>query len=69
MDVSEKKISIIEWLLKLKDEKVLDKIGMLAESSVDKWDELTKEQQDEINKAISRINKGEDVPHQTVMTR
>jgi hypothetical protein len=43
-NILEKKLSIIEWLLKLKDDTILNKIELLQRTNVDHWNELTKAQ-------------------------
>ena len=40
MDIQAKKLSLIEWLLNLQDEKVLNQIENLK-AGTDFWDELT----------------------------
>lgn len=67
MNILAKKLSIIEWLLKLQDETILNKISLLQKYSVDKWDELTSEQQAEIDEAIAQLERGEGIPHEKVM--
>ena len=69
MNVLAKKISIIEWLLKLQDKNILEKIGVLAENNIDKWDELTKEQRADLLEAISEINSGKGISHENVMAK
>ena len=69
MNVLAKKLSIIEWLLKLQDENILEKIGSLVESNIDKWDQLTEEQKAELNEAIAEINSGKGIPHENVMSK
>lgn len=69
MNVLAKKISIIEWLLKLQDETLLNKIGALIESKIDKWDMLTGEQQMELSDAATEIEQDKGVPHEKVMSK
>lgn len=69
MNILEKKINIIEWLLKLQDETILNKIELIHKYSVDEWDQLTDVQKAEIDNAISEIERGEGVAHDTVMDK
>lgn len=67
MNILAKKLSIIEWLLRLQDEIILEKIGVLVENNIDGWDELTDEQKADLNESIAQINSGKGVPHEKVM--
>ena len=69
MSTVEKKITLIEWLLHLEDKTILKKIERLLEFGVDKWDELSKAQQREINESIAELDKGKGVGHHTAMTK
>ena len=69
MNTLAQKISIIEWVIKLQDETLLNKIGMLQKQAVEKWDELTVNQKAELEEAIRQIERGEGVPHHQVMAK
>ena len=69
MNVHAEKISIIEWLLKIQDKNILEKMGMLVKANVDKWDHLTDEQKAEFEKAIAEIDSGKGIPHLKAMAK
>lgn len=67
--ILEKKLGIIEWLLKLKDDTIISKIELLQRTNVDHWDELSKEQQQEIEEAFTELENGEGMPHREVIAK
>ena len=69
MTVLEKKMNLIEWLLQLEDKTILKKVERLLNYRVDRWDELTKAQQAEIDESIAELDKGKGIAHNTVMTK
>ncbi|OFY83046.1 MAG: hypothetical protein A3F72_18790 [Bacteroidetes bacterium RIFCSPLOWO2_12_FULL_35_15] len=68
-NILEKKLNIIEWLLKLKDDTIISKIELLQKTNVDSWDELTKEQKQEIEEAFSELENGKGIPHREVIAK
>lgn len=59
MDISIKKIELIEWLTKIEDEGLINKIADLKkESETDWWDSLTNEQQEDIQAGLDDIEAG-----------
>ncbi len=68
-NILEKKLSIIEWLLKLKDDTIISKIELLQKTNVDRWDELTKAQKQEIEEAFTELENGKGIPHRKVMAK
>lgn len=68
-NILEKKLSIIEWLLKLKDDTIISKIELLQKTNVDRWDELTKAQQQEIEEAFTELENGKGISHREVMAK
>ncbi|MBI3502542.1 MAG: hypothetical protein HY063_12195 [Bacteroidetes bacterium] len=69
MTTLEKKMNMIEWLLHLEDKILLKKVERLLEYGADRWDELTKAQQAEIDASINELDKGKRIAHQTVMNK
>ncbi|TAL61357.1 MAG: hypothetical protein EPN85_05020 [Bacteroidetes bacterium] len=69
MTTLEKKMNLIEWLLHMEDKTILRKVERLLEYGVDKWDQLTKAQQKEIDEAIAELDKGKGIAHHAVMTK
>jgi predicted transcriptional regulator len=47
----------------------LNKIELLRKANVEHWDELTPEQQAEIEEAFTELNKGNGVGHEEVMSK
>lgn len=68
-NILEKKLNIIEWLLKLKDDTIISKIELLQKTNVDHWDELTTEQKKEIEEAFTELENGKGIPHRQVMAK
>lgn len=67
--ILEKKLNIIEWLLKLKDDTIISKIELLQRTNVDHWDELTEAQKQEIEAAFTELENGKGIPHRKVMAK
>ncbi len=68
-NILEKKLSIIEWLLKIKDATIINKIELLQKTNVDHWDELTKSQKQEIEEAFTELESGKGISHREVMAK
>jgi predicted transcriptional regulator len=68
-NILEKKLSIIEWLLKIKDATIINKIELLQKTNVDHWDELTTSQKQEIEEAFAELESGKGIPHREVMAK
>ncbi len=66
MDIQAKKLVLIEWLLKLQDERLLNKIEKLKEQS-DFWDELTPEEQVRIESGIEDLDAGRKTPYESII--
>jgi hypothetical protein len=66
MDISAKKLVLIEWLLKLQDERLLGKIEKIKEQS-DFWNELTAEEQAKIEDGIKDLNAGRKTPYESII--
>jgi|GraSoiStandDraft_8_1057269.scaffolds.fasta_scaffold90695_2 hypothetical protein len=69
MNITSVKLNLIEWLIRVKDETILNKIELLRKTNVERWDELTPEQQAEIEEAFAELDKGNGVGHEEVMSK
>ena len=58
-----KKLSLIEWLLAVKDEKVLKKIEKIKEESIDEFDLLDASTKAEIEASLKQLDKGQRIKH------
>ena len=59
MDISVKKIELIEWLTKIDDEGLINKISALKkETEVDWWDSLNDEQRQDIEAGLEDLEAG-----------
>lgn len=66
MDIQAKKLVLIEWLLKLQDERLLGTIEKLKEQS-DFWDELTPEEQAKIEDGIKDLDAGRKTSYESII--
>lgn len=70
MDIQAEKIRLIECLAGLNDTKTLNEfITLKKKKEVDWWDEISAEEQAEIEEGLAQTDKGEVVPHEEVMAR
>lgn len=69
MDIQAKKLSLIQWLAGLTDERLLKKVEAISKEDVDFWDELTEQQQKEIKQGINELDAGKKHDYQQVMSR
>lgn len=68
MNIEAVKLELMQLLLNTNKESILLKIKRIyQEESSDWWDELSAEEQREIEKSILEDDKGEITAHQTVM--
>jgi len=58
MDIQAKKLSLIQWLADVTDERLLNKVEDIRKEDVDFWDELTESQQLEIKQGINELDAG-----------
>ncbi len=61
MDIKSEKLSLIEWISGLRDEKTIDKLMKFRESqqnSEDWWDSLRKEELESIQRGLKDIEEG-----------
>ncbi|AEM72151.1 hypothetical protein Murru_3130 [Allomuricauda ruestringensis DSM 13258] len=71
MNIQAEKIELAKMLLNTNDPKIIQSIKQIfkKESSTDFWDELTTEQQAEINQGISEIENGDVVDFDSFMAK
>lgn len=70
MDIQAEKIRLIEWLAGLNDTKTLNEfITLKKKKEVDWWDEISAEEQAEIEEGLAQADRGEVVPHKEVMEK
>ncbi|MCM4167087.1 hypothetical protein KCTC52924_02663 [Arenibacter antarcticus] len=70
MNIEAKKLELMHLLLQTQKESLLAKLKkVFDEEQVDWWNEMTKEEQEEINTGLKQADKGEYVASETVMKR
>ena len=69
MDITTTKLNLIEWLIKVKDQTILSKIELLRKTNAERWDELTPDQQAEIEEAFTELDHGNGMAHKEVMAK
>jgi hypothetical protein len=62
-----RKLSIIDSLVGLKNERIISLIETLLKSETDFWNQLTDNQKARIELAISEIDAGKGLSHESVM--
>lgn len=67
MSIQAQKLNLIEWLLKLQDEKIIKQIENLK-AGTDFWDELTKSEKEEINRGIEEFDRGEKHSYEAIVS-
>lgn len=68
ISIQNKKIELIQWLSTLEDVSIIDKIlNLRKDVETVWWDELTKEEQQDIKKSIQQANDGQFIDNETVM--
>ena len=68
MDIKAKKLSLIEWLLKIKDETLIRQIENLR-AGTDFWDDLSEAEKEEIDKGLTELDKGEAHNYESIIAR
>lgn len=69
MNIETRKVSIINWITRLNDEKILSKIESIQQSEPDWWDMISDKEKSEIAQGLNEIEKGELLTHDEVMER
>ncbi|HPQ21084.1 MAG TPA: hypothetical protein PK147_04490 [Saprospiraceae bacterium] len=68
MNIQTEKLDLIEWISKLNDASVIDKLREIKNdysNSKDWWDSLKKEEIDSINRGLKDIEEGRTHSHET----
>ncbi len=70
MSIETTKLELMHLLLQTQKESLLAKLKkVFEEEQVDWWDEMTKEEQDEIKTGLLQADKGKYIANETVMKR
>jgi len=71
MNIQAEKIELAKKLLSTNDPKIIQSIKQIfkEESSIDFWNALTPEQQDEINQGISDIENGDVIDYDSFIAK
>ena len=69
MDISAKKLDLIQWLIQLNDEHLLNKIQALQAEDVDFWNELSEPQRQEIKKGLAELETGQKNDYESVVAK
>ena len=71
MNIQAEKIELAKMLLNTNNPKIIQSIKQIfkKEKSIDFWDELTTEQQAEINQGISDIENGKVIDYDSFMAK
>jgi predicted transcriptional regulator len=72
MDIGTKKLELIEWLIRLKDNSLIDYLNSLKESessTSDWWDDLSIDQIESINRGLKDVDEGRIHSHESVMKK
>jgi len=68
MNIQLEKLGLIEWIARLNDSRMIEKLKNLKEEyadSKDWWDQLTKEEIDSINRGLKDIEEGRVHSHES----
>jgi predicted transcriptional regulator len=72
MNIQLEKLNLIEWITKLNDSSIVEKLKNIKEeytNTKDWWDELTNEEIASINKGLKDIEEGKVHSHENVRKR
>ena len=69
MDISAKKLDLIQWVIQLNDEHLLNKIQALQAGDVDFWNELSEPQRQEIKKGLAELETGQKHDYESVVAK
>ncbi len=70
MDILAEKLQLIEWLASLNNTTILKRFIVLKkEQEKDWWDQLSKEEKEEIEEGLAQADRGEVVSHKEVMAK
>lgn len=65
MDIRTKKYHLIEWITKIRDNQLLDKLLKLAEDE-DWWNEISQEERDAIEEGLQDLSANRTYDHSEV---
>jgi len=68
MNIQTEKLGLIEWIVKLNDSSVIEKLKKVKDDyfkAKDWWDELTQEEIESINRGLKDIEEGKVHAHET----
>lgn len=69
IDMQAKKLTLIQWLINLDDERMIEKVEALSKEGTDFWNELTEEQKAEIRQGVQELDSGQKYDYEQVMLR
>lgn len=70
MDIQAEKLQLIEWLARLNNTAILKRfITLKKEEEKDWWDQLSKDEKEEIEEGLAQADRGELVSHKEVMAK
>lgn len=69
MDIKARKLDLIQWLIQLKDERLLSKIAALQAEDKDFWNELSEDQRQEIKKGMEELDSGQKHNYEKVVSK
>ena len=62
-----RKLKLRDLLAEIEDENIILQLEMLLKPQKDFWDELTSEEQADIEEALEQLDRGEGIPYEEVM--
>ncbi len=69
MNIETRKISLINWLSRLSDEKLISKIESLQQQETDWWNTISEDERKAIDEGIAQLERGEYYTHEEVRSR
>ncbi len=70
MDIQAEKLQLIEWLARLNNTAILKRfISLKKEEEKDWWDQLSKEEKEEIEEGLAQADRGELISHKEVIAK
>ena len=70
MDLQAEKLNLVQAILNIEDIGLIKKVKKIIKKADHDWfDDLTEEQQQDVDKAIEELDRGEGIPHEEAMRR
>jgi hypothetical protein len=69
MNILAEKLGLIEWITKLNDVVIIDRLKMIRDeygTTSDWWDEISSEEKESIERGLKDLEDGRVYPHDTV---